>query len=172
MTLTRPPVVPVGASVPVGAGPALIDARSPRSTVHAAPTGLGPSVAWNGTVGVVWPAVTVIVCSVLGSTSKTPKGASPPAPSPQSRHVPSWEEPSSPRASSPPLLPPSAPVKTLPPEDEPHAPPTAAVRRDATSRARGRPECAMAMESYGVAVIEQCSYAWFQEGKPGFRGGR
>ncbi len=61
MTFTRPPVDPVGVSTPSAEGPAAIIARSPRSTVHAAWIGAPARVALYVMLGIVWPAVTVIV---------------------------------------------------------------------------------------------------------------
>src|SRR6185437_7782064 len=68
--VTRPPALPVGAKTAVEDGPAPMPATLPRSTPQPAPTGLPFSVAVYFTVGIVWPAATVIVFRPLGSTSK------------------------------------------------------------------------------------------------------
>ncbi len=67
--VTRPPALPVGAKMAVDEGPAGMVATLPRSTPQPTLMAFPFSVALYVTVGVVWPAETVIVCIALGSTS-------------------------------------------------------------------------------------------------------
>jgi hypothetical protein len=77
--VTRPPALPVGANKALFDGPAGMVATLPRSTPQPTATGWPFRVASYFTVGVVWPAVTVMVWSAVGSTSK-PWTTAPPLP--------------------------------------------------------------------------------------------